>query len=50
MRSTFRKHDEQVQFAAYKQFLDDTIVEKKHNVIEMMNGMLEKGEKHDEQV
>merc|ERR1719198_291044 len=26
------KHDEQVQFAAYKQFCDDTSVEKKRNI------------------
>ena len=29
LRSTFRKRDEQVQFAAYEQYCDDTSVEKK---------------------
>jgi len=28
------KHDEQVQFAAYKQFCDDTTVEKKRAIAE----------------
>jgi len=28
------KHDEQVQFAAYKQFCDDTTVEKKRAIIQ----------------
>merc|ERR1712194_622618 len=28
------KHDEQVQFAAYKQFCDDTTVEKKRDIAE----------------
>jgi len=28
------KHDEQVQFAAYKQFCDDTAVEKKRSIDE----------------
>merc|ERR1719207_358590 len=34
------KHDEQVQFAAYKQFCDDTTVEKKR-AIEEANEMIE---------